>query len=213
MPMGDSITGGVGSTLGGGYREPLFRTARANKKNITFVGSFISGPTTLDGVPFPRNHLAVGGYTIDPIAGHSGISMYVPDRLLLFKPHIVTLMIGTNDMTDVTLDQPNAPKRLAGLIDKILAALPDAVLVVAQIVPSRDDVNNQRVRTYNAAIPALVQARAAAGKHILLVDMYSAFTANADYKSAYLSDNLHPTDAGYATMSAIWYAAIGGLLK
>ncbi len=213
MPMGDSITGGIGSLLGGGYRDPLFRTARTNKKNITFVGSFVSGPATVDGVPFPRNHLAVGGYTIDPIAGHAGISMYVPDRLILFKPHIITLMIGTNDLTDTTLDLPNAPKRLAGLLDKIFAALPDVVLVVAQVVASRDDVNNVRVRAFNAAIPALVQARAAAGRRILMVDMYSAFVANAAYKSAYLSDNLHPTDAGYAKMSDIWYAAIGNLLN
>jgi lysophospholipase L1-like esterase len=45
-----------------------------------------------------------------------------------------------------------------------------------------------------------------------MVDMYSAFTSNADFKAKYLSDNLHPTDAGYVVMAGVWYAAIGPLL-
>lgn len=45
-----------------------------------------------------------------------------------------------------------------------------------------------------------------------MVDMYSAFTANPDYKTALLFDGLHPTDAGYALMVQTWYHAISGVL-
>ena len=66
---------------------------------------------------------------------------------------------------------------------------------------STNDTTNARVRTYNDAIPGLVQTRAAAGKHIVVVDMYTAFTSNTSYKTALVSDELHPKDAGYAVMA------------
>ena len=56
------------------------------------------------------------------------------------------------------------------------------------------------MRSYNAAIPALVQTRTSAGKHIVVVDSTRSITANANYKTAWLDDNLHPNDAGYVVM-------------
>jgi hypothetical protein len=32
----------------------------------------------------------------------------------------------------------------------------------------------------------------------VLVDMYAAFTANTNYKTALMNDELHPNDAGYS---------------
>jgi lysophospholipase L1-like esterase len=107
----------------------------------------------------------------------------------------------------------NAPMRLAALIDSITSTDPKLLLAVAQIIPSQTDTLNTTIRAYNAAIPALVQARATAGKHVVMVDMYDAFTAIANYKTADLSDNLHPNDAGYAVMGGVWYAQIGPLLR
>ncbi|HET6283411.1 MAG TPA: hypothetical protein VFH73_20810 [Polyangia bacterium] len=45
-----------------------------------------------------------------------------------------------------------------------------------------------------------------------MVDMYAAFTANPNYKTALLRDALHPTLAGYDVMGQIWYAALKTLL-
>lgn len=42
----------------------------------------------------------------------------------------------------------------------------------------------------------------------MLVDMYTAITSNTSYKTALMSDELHPKDAGYAVMAQTWYAAI-----
>ena len=66
--------------------------------------------------------------------------------------------------------------------------------------------------TYNNAIPGLVSTRAAAGKHIVMVDMYAAFTANTNYKTALMNDELHPNNAGYMVMANTWYAAISSYL-
>jgi lysophospholipase L1-like esterase len=126
-------------------------------------------------------------------------------------PHIVTLMIGTNDV-DLNIDLSNAPTRLGLLLDRIAMSAPNALIVLAQMVPTTNDATNQRVQTYNAAMPALVEARANAGKHIILVDMYGAFTANPNYKTELMADTLHPKDAGLAVMANVWYDAIGDLL-
>ena len=58
------------------------------------------------------------------------------------------------------------------------------------------------MRTYNAAIPGIVQSRANAGKRVHLVDMYSALT------TADLADGVHPNAGGYSKMAATWYNAL-----
>ncbi len=205
MPFGDSITDGVGSS-GGGYRVELFRLAVTGAKGITFVGRNVNGPTTVAGQPFPRNHEGWSGYTI------AGISSSLADMAItLAKPHIITLMIGTNDVNQ-GMDN-GAPNRLGTLLDTITTDAPNALLVVAKMVPTTNDGTNGRVRTYNDAIPGLVQSRVASGKHILMVDMYGAFTANTSYKTALMNDVLHPNDAGYVVMAQTWFNAIQGYLR
>jgi len=167
----------------------------------------------LDGLPFPRDNEGHSGWLID---GTPSNSLY-PNIVAWMRadtPHIITLMIGTNDVNR-SVDLPNAPKRLGLLMDRITETDPKVLLVVAQIIPSLDDALNARIRTFNADIPALVQTRRAAGKHVIMVDMYGAFTKNSDFKTAYFpaGNILHPSVAGYVVMSDTWYAAIGTLLR
>jgi lysophospholipase L1-like esterase len=89
---------------------------------------------------------------------------------------------------------------------------PETLLVVAKLIPTRTDSLNVDVQTYNAAMEDLVSERVVAGKHLLLVDMYSAFTSNPSYKEDLLFDGLHPNDAGYAVMADVWYEAINEYL-
>ncbi|GAC1351224.1 MAG: SGNH/GDSL hydrolase family protein [Polyangiales bacterium] len=214
MPFGDSITWGSLSSTGGGYRIEMLRKAWAAKKSINFVGSVNNGPAMLDGKPFPRANEGHSGYTIDdaPAVGRLGISQFIPGSLTTYKPHIVLLMIGTNDVNTGN-DLANAPTRLANLVDKITAAAPDVLLVVAQIVPSKSPTLNTKIMAYNAPIPAMVKARAAAGKHVLLVDMYGAMTADPAYATKYYNDTLHPNDAGFVVMASVWDDAVGGLFR
>jgi lysophospholipase L1-like esterase len=212
MALGDSITAGAGSTTNGSYRVDLLRKARQNGQTISFVGSMQSGPPTVDGVAFPTGNEGHGGYTIDDGGGRTGIAPLVVAALNRYQPHIVTLMIGTNDV-DIQLDLANAPARLGALVDTIQTARPAALVVLAQITPTVSDAEDARVAAYNAAMPALVASRAAAGRHIVLVDMHSAFKKNPNFAADFMRDNLHPKDAGYTVMSDVWYAAIGPLLR
>jgi len=216
MPFGDSITDGYNQDTPGGYRVELFRLAHSAGKNITFVGSNSNGPSgNVDGVTFPTNHEGHSGWTIAPAGGRSGISTLVATVMPKFTPHIVLLMIGTNDAID-NYDMANAPARLDALIGSIYTQLPNVLIVVAQPVPSRGDANkgddttlSARIKTFNDAIPAVIKARADAGKHILLVDMYTPFNAN---KANLIEDQWHPNLAGYVVLGTQWYSVLKPLL-
>ena len=204
MPFGDSITDGYNSDTPGGYRVELFRLAHSAGKNITFVGTGSNGPSTVDGVSFPPHHEGHSGWTIYPEGGRKGISECLQTNadclssnsvMPEYTPHIVLLMIGTNDAID-NYDMTNAPTRLGKLIDTIYDQLPNVLIVVAQPIPSRGDASkgddtalSGRIKTYDDAIPAVVQARADAGKHILLVDMFTPFNPN---KASLIEDQWHP---------------------
>jgi lysophospholipase L1-like esterase len=213
LPLGDSITEGYGSS-GGGYRVELFRQAVSNGRNVTFVGSLQNGPSnpTVEGRTFPRQHEGHGGYTIDSDAGHSGISGQITDQALdSYHPHIVLLMIGTNDING-NVDVGGAPERLGNLIDDITTRAPDALVVVASIIPIANAGTNPRVQTYNAALPGLVDARAGAGQHVVFLDNYAAFAADPSYASTLMGDYLHPNDAGYALLGRTFFDALEAVL-
>ena len=215
MPFGDSITDGFNTDTPGGYRVELFRLAHSAGKNITFVGSGYNGPNTVDGVAFPHNHEGHSGWTIAPEGSRSGISTLVSTVMPQYTPHIVLLMIGTNDCID-NYDLTSAPTRLGALIDSIYALLPNVLIIVAQPIPSRGDTTkgddaalSARIKTYDDAIPAVVKTRADAGKHILVVDMYTPFNPN---KTTLLEDQWHPNLAGYVLLGTQWYNVLQSLI-
>ena len=121
----------------------------------------------------------------------------MPSPALDVDPHIILLHIGTNDMVQ---SAGGAADRLGTLLDEITSAAPEALLVVSNIVPLSFSQNN--VDQYNAAIPALVEARAAQGANIVFVDQFSGFPASE------LADGVHPSPAGYDRMARVWYNAI-----
>lgn len=194
MPLGDSITDGTG--FAGGYRVELFAKAVADKKSITFVGSLSNGPNTVSGVSFPKAHEGHFGWTI------SQVDDLIPSPALDPAPHIVLLHLGTNDINQNMLS--GAADRLGSLIDQIIGKLPSALIVVAKIIPEPSKAND--INTFNNAIPQVVQARANAGKHVILVDQFTGFP------STELGDGVHPNQAGYARMAGVWYTAVKGYL-
>jgi hypothetical protein len=211
MPLGDDITQGMPDPAAGGYRARIFHLALVNMKSVSFVGSGADGPATIDGVAFPKAHEGHDGFTIDDSQFRMGISPLVPAAIATHKPNIVLLMVGTNDVdTGVSA----IPDRLGALMDTILDADPKLLLVVAQVIPQqRATPLDQQVQTYNTAIPPLVKTRADAGKHVILVDMYTPIKSTPDYGNVLFADRLHPSRAGYDLIGDTWYAAIGPFLK
>jgi lysophospholipase L1-like esterase len=216
LPLGDSITQGyLPDSAGGpngGYRVELFNQAVMAAKNVTFVGTQTNGPNTVAGRTFPRRHEGHGGYTIAG-GGQGAIAGSITDTAMsMFHPNIVLLMIGTNDING-NINVSSAPTRLGQLIDEIIADGPNALVVVASIIPIINGTGtNPQAQTYNAAIPGLVATRAAAGKHVVFVDTYAAFVEDPNYRTSLMIDNLHPNEAGYAVLGRSFYGAVSGLL-
>jgi len=188
MPVGDSITAGYLSTTNNGYRGPLWTALASQVATQDFVGTQIDG-TMSD--PDNEGHY---GYRIDQIAG------LINSSLATYKPNIVTLDIGINDLGQ-NYEVSTAPSRLASLIDQILASEPDATVLVAQLIVNATASVESEVVTFNDQLPAIVQSRASAGKHVYLVDMSALTTAD-------LSDGLHPNDTGYQLMANAWDTAV-----
>jgi lysophospholipase L1-like esterase len=192
MPLGDSITYGVGSSALDSYRGDLFwRLARAGVP-VDYVGSMRSGNS-----PDPDNE-GHKGWTI------AQLSARVDDWLATYRPDVILLHIGTNDMVRGNQD---AAADLDALLGRIAADAPDAQVFVAKIVGlgNYDDIAAQRYRTYffNAAIPGLVASR---GPNFHLVD-------DGDVHGIDMWNREHPNDYGYRKMAWNWYRALEPVLN
>lgn len=205
LPFGDSITFGLlapdyTTSKEGGYRIELFTRAVDAKQNITFTGSQTSGPTTVDGKPFPQNNEGHSGWTIDPISGSpGGISTLVPSPAFDTVPNIVLLMIGTNDCTKISAQTMFTD--LGKLIDNIFTAAPNILLAVAKLPPLAS--GQSTIDSYNKMIDTLPQVKA--GKHLIVVDQSTLTSSD-------LGDGVHPNEGGYKKMGDNWYEAIKSYL-
>jgi lysophospholipase L1-like esterase len=189
MPLGDSIT--EGTQVPGGYRIGLWQRLVGGSYRVDFTGSQFNGPASLG----DHDHEGHPGWRIDQI--DANIVGWVQSQ----APRSVLLHIGTNDVLQ-NFNVTTAPNRLSTLIDRITTAAPNADVFVAQIIPLANAGQEAAVRTFNAAIPGIVQSKVNAGKRVHLVDMHSALT------TADLIDGIHPTAGGYDKMAATWYSAL-----
>jgi lysophospholipase L1-like esterase len=197
LPLGDSITHGFGSTDDAGYRAALYSLTVAANQHVTFTGSLSNGRNTPAG--FVKNHEGHDGISVTGITG-----WVPPSRAFISTPHIVLLHIGTNDMTS-NADPTTTAKQVDTLVTNLVAAAPDALIVVAKIVPL--GYNNSNYTSYIGKIPDVVKTHADKKEHVILVDMSTLPTS--DIKG---NGDVHPTDKGYSDMANLWYGAIKGFL-
>ena len=214
LPLGDSITEGVGWEAGGGYRAVLREKLVEAGYDVEFVGN----NTTWNG--------GVEGFVHE---GHSGWYLYtireaIPGWMSTMKdPHVILLMVGTNDIGGY-FDYKNILYRLSGLLDDLSAKQPSAKIIVSTLTP-RDDTNNRVDMSdgywnegfikpyYNNGLPSLVAEHQAKGQNVSMIDLYSKLTigekgAEVDFDA----DRLHPNEAGYRKMAQAWFEGIHSVL-
>jgi len=215
MPVGDSITLGKGGMVGG-YRKILYEWLIANGYAITYVGkqNLPGNPkypaACSDGsIPY---HEGYGSIRTDMVLTGGTVERQTAPPLATslekFKPDVVLLMIGTNDILQ-SYQLDTLEERLGKIIDAIYAANPKTIVLVASIAPLggwTHAAHETRAKAYNAAIPGIVAKEQALGHQIGFVDVHEAMSS----KDALGPDMVHPSDMGYAKMAQAWYKALTG---
>lgn len=214
MELGDSITAGVvrgaPSAAHGGYRQPLASLLQAHDYHIAFVGSRTDYST---GMAAP-NHEGWPGYVIRSYASAPTGQIYgavASKALRTYRPDVVLLMIGTNDLLrvekhDAGYTQAGVAHNMDLLLRQIFTIEPNVRLLVAGVVNS-PRLSPASVDRYDrVTLPALVAAYQRRGYRISLV---GAMETAVPRDHAHFPDGIHPYGAnGYGLVADTWFAAI-----
>ncbi|CAD0113390.1 unnamed protein product [Aureobasidium uvarum] len=189
MPLGASITEGVRSSDGNGYRRAIRDQLRFKGWKVNMVGSKQNGKMA------DRDNEGHPGWVISQVHSAWSASAWM-------KPNLVLLNVGTNDCVQ-NIDTGNAGTRVKQLIDDIFTSVPGVTIILSTLLPGRDfntcatSVSDQ----YRELVMNYFNADPKARLH--LADM------NAFIKLSDLSDDgIHPLDPGYRKMAAVWWDAI-----
>ena len=214
MTLGDSITDGF--WLAGGYRVFLCNKLEENclSQYVDFVGSNHSGDC------YDNDHegytaFAIEKFSVRGVGTRSGIASFAPDKIEEFRPDVLTLMIGTNDiLSQYALDE--AGNRLEALVDACYEKMPEGGKIFLASLPDMDTndetyINKKKftsesmdemVASYNDKVKALVEKKQGEGKNIEFCDVHAVVT------KADLYDGVHPSEEGYKKLADYWYDII-----
>ncbi|KAL6233333.1 SGNH hydrolase-type esterase domain-containing protein [Aspergillus navahoensis] len=202
MPLGGSITYGVGSPDGNGYRKTLYDILVARGYTTEMVGSRRSGSMV-------NNHNeGWRGCRIDQIHEKAKAAA----RLL---PNLFTVNAGSNDCLQ-GFQIPSAGARLDALIEELWTLAPGATVILSTLLVTSNKQANATIFRVNEQIRDLVERKSAQQKSILLAEMYSC--VGAPQLRDLVEDGVHPNADGYAKMAIIWAdsidkAARSGILR
>ena len=219
MLVGDSVTRGLGSTDETGFRQALYDSLLSVSYPFEFVGS--AGTTPLLG------HFRSGIEISDLYDEFGGTGDFdIDPEMDLWKPNVLLIHIGTNDMSTYTGIGPYtydggetfASNRVTGHLAYLLAKLlkwkdgerGDCVrrIYVSKIIPKLAYMG--RVEEFNAIIDS-IHAHSESGRIPLIppgsfriVDHFSTF----DVETMMRLDGVHPNDTGYEHMAGIYFHAM-----
>lgn len=191
MPVGGSVTYGVGSSDGNGYRQFLGDMLRADGYQVQFVGSRRSGSMS------NGDNEGWRGYRIDQIDSKARKS--VP----ILAPRVFTVNAGSNDCVQA-FRMETLGLRMENMLEFLWQINRTSVVILSTLLVNRDEGVNSRVMDANDQFRKLAEIRAREGKKVVLADMNSSRGPQLDD----LVDGTHPNDCGYEKMAAIWFDAI-----
>jgi len=215
MPVGDSIT--EGKYTQGGYRKPLQDLLKANGYEVTFVGKEDNGEPANEtgfskGMSNP-NHEGYGSARIGMLLNggttENHTALPIKTSMVNNKPDVVLVMLGTNDIFGIT-----PTERMQETMQKLIASIfeqdPNVTVVLASIPPIlKIQARNADVDAYNKVLPGIVEKEKAAGHKIAFADIHSVLSEPTDL----CGDKVHPSQAGYQKMAALWYSVLTGESK
>ncbi|MDX1513786.1 MAG: SGNH/GDSL hydrolase family protein, partial [Gammaproteobacteria bacterium] len=186
MALGDSLAAGYGAQPAiQGYVYPLYQRGVFDRTPSTlFANAGVPGATSADVLQFQ-----------------------VPQAVQRFRPHVVTITVGGNDLLAILNGADPAAvlfqfqNNLAAILASLRAGLPDSDIIVGNLYTIQDipgaeavvPVFNQTV----AAVSAQFDARVA--------DVYSEFIGRNGLllidRNGAGAFEVHPTNAGYRAMA------------
>ncbi|HUN33449.1 MAG TPA: ricin-type beta-trefoil lectin domain protein [Trebonia sp.] len=196
LPFGDSITYGIDSSTGGGYRCDLLSDLASLGTDTEMVGSQVAGDCAQ---PDNEGH---SGWTIE------GLQSIENCTITGYEPNVVLLDAGTNDVNVNTPsvivdggDPTHAANALESLVTSIRNDDPGVVVVVGGLIPTPVAQTAANMTSFNQQVSAWISQQQGAGWHVGWADMSAVTTSD-------LADGLHPNDTGYQLMATAWNAAI-----
>ena len=188
MALGASITQGIQSSKGNGYRESLRTQLALGGNLVNMVGSKRNGSMIdSDNEGWP-------GFIIDQV--HDKAKASVPQM----KPNVILINAGTNDCIQ-NVDVANAGKRMENMINDLYTMSPGTTIILSSLIVNKQAATENRVGQVNPQYSALADRLRSAGKSIVFVDMHGPDGPQL----ADMADDTHPNDAGYEKMAKIWY--------
>lgn len=201
MPLGDSITGSPGC-----WRGNLWALLDEAGHDLDFVGSQSQqcAPTGSD-----PDHEGHGGYLVTQSVENGDTRMWLEAN----TPDVLLMHFGTNDVWSAI-----PPARIldayTAIVEDLRELNPDAIIMVAQIIPLHPDESfgceecPQRAIDLNAEIPGWAAELTTERSPIVVVDQHTGFDPETD-----TTDGVHPDEDGYVKIAANWFAALEGVLS
>ncbi|RYP14279.1 hypothetical protein DL765_006490 [Monosporascus sp. GIB2] len=191
MPLGGSITQGVGSSERNGYRQYLYEALLLGGFKVRMVGSRRMGS-------FENNsHEGWRGFRIDEIEKKARQSVK------RFLPNVITVNAGSNDCLQ-DFDIEHIGERMGNMLEYLWQVSPRSTVVLSTLLVNLDKEVDSRVIRVNEQFRVLARQKAADQKRITLADMY----VPGGPQIGDLVDGTHPSEEGYQKMTKIWYNAI-----
>ena len=209
MPIGDSITFGLGDT--GGYRKHLDRVLKEKGIEFDLVGPEGKNEATFSyngrTLTYDDNNAGYSGFTIKqhypiPSWGENGLLERLKQRnAFSAQPDIVLLIIGTNDMT-ANRNLNDCSADLHSLLDYMLESIPQESMIFIGSIPEFTEYggNPTRVGNYNNTVKTVAESYEQDGKNVRFADVHGCLDGMNDIGS----DRLHPNAGGYEKMGVFW---------
>lgn len=175
----------------GGYRRYVYAALVTAGRTPTMVGGLLNSS---DGLPLSIAGLSHNGNNGTSAAQWvaSTFATYQPG--LAASPTIIAIALGANDTDGV-----GAGTSVGQVIDLAVASYPLANILVGNVTPQGP--TGAAPTTTNAQIAVEVATRIRAGKHVQLVDQFTAVGKAAP-------DTQHPDQPSYNKLGNLWTQAI-----
>jgi|TARA_B110000046_G_scaffold165255_1_gene181419 lysophospholipase L1-like esterase len=178
----------------GNYKKLIeeFKKQPLNYGNIVFLGNSITagGNDWSERLNYPNiRNRGIGG---DVTAG----VLARLDELIYFKPRTVLLLIGINDLWNLTPDNPSAEyvgSNILKIVQKIKVGSPQTKIYIQTILPNKRMVLREKIRAVNQIIKSNQTETLYS-----IIDLYSVFVNDEGLLKDELSiDETHLNEQGY----------------